>query len=975
MKKFLSVILVILMILTALPTNLFSMSAQALSSNDVKSKMDSFMQKYPKGAQNPWNECYDFINELTKEIFNHSLPSQHDSKYKFKDNYKDNFVQIGETLAISKSNLTQETLADLLSQSLPGDVIQMHYTTYKGQLSYHVMAVYSASKTGIVLYHAGRYKDRNGDSIKERGKIYFGVGTGSDKLNGSSGKEMPWSDFINLFSNSKNGISLYRSKKSDFSCATHNYTTTYESAHPHAEYKICKCGSKIYTGNHKKETNCSLCKNPLSYSFDTVDGKTVYTYSKQYDVTVTIFSHNQCNNGKKLIQAIAQNSTLLKNTTQVLFVDANKNTKQTVSALKKSLGTSKVEFCYDLSDKAYNAMWKYANVAGFGDSITLPIIVFTKKDGTVFKVLQGEVEPDYFFQLAKGDLSQDMSVNLNISGTENYNYANEVLKKLNDLRKRLNLQALTMDQSLLTAAMQRAAEISIYYSHTRPNGTSCKTVSNNIKIKAENIAIGQKNPADVMTSWTNSSVHYANMTDTDVKSVGIGCFATSEGYLCWVQVFSKDSPTAVSKSGTVSAARVIKANAAHISLALYADKDPHLLKKGESTKLRVENTNKGFNYVVQKLNISDFNLKSNNNVVKVDTNRTCTANGTGKVTVTAEHKQSESVKLLGLYTVGHSYTNSCDATCNVCGAKRTTTHTYSNNHDTKCNICKATRTITHAYKTTTTKATLTKKDGSIVKKCTVCGKVASNTAIKYVKTFKLSTTSYTYDGKVKTPSVTVKDSAGKLLKKNTDYTVTYASGRKNAGTYKVTIKMIGKYSGTKTLTFKINPAKLSSYKLTTTAYTYDGETKTPSVTVKNASGVKLTKNTHYTVAYSSGRKNVGTYKVTIKGKGNYTGTKTLTFKINPAKTKVSKLTAGKKSITVAITKKPTQVTGYQIQYSTSKTFSKVTTKTISNYKTTKYTLKSLSPKKTYYVRVRTYKKVGKTKYYSGWSTYKCKKTK
>ena len=243
-------------------------------------------------------------------------------------------------------------------------------------------------------------------------------------------------------------------------------------------------------------------------------------------------------------------------------------------------------------------------------------------------------------------------------------------------------------------------------------------------------------------------------------------------------------------------------------------------------------------------------------------------------------------------------------TCFVCKGTKTeiiaklTTHTYSNNCDTSCNVCEAIRSITHSYVTTTTKATLT-KNGSVVKKCKVCGKVASNTAIKYVKTFKLSTTTYTYNGKAKTPSVTVKDSAGKTLKKNTDYTVSYASGRKNVGTYRVTIKMNGKYSGTKTLTFKVNPDK----------------------------------------------------------------------------TKLSKLTAGKKSIKITISKKTKQVTGYQIQYSTSKTFSKATIKTISSYKTTKYTLKSLSAKKTYYVRVRTYKKVGSTTHYSGWSTYKYVKTK
>jgi len=106
--------------------------------------------------------------------------------------------------------------------------------------------------------------------------------------------------------------------------------------------------------------------------------------------------------------------------------------------------------------------------------------------------------------------------------------------------------------------------------------------------------------------------------------------------------------------------------------------------------------------------------------------------------------------------------------------------------------------------TKTTKATLS-KNGSIVKKCSICGEVISKTTIKYAKTFSLSATSYVYNGKVKTPTVTVKDSAGKTLKEGTDYTVTYASGRKNAGTYKVTVKMKGNYSGTKTLTFKILP--------------------------------------------------------------------------------------------------------------------------------------------------------------------------
>jgi len=244
--------------------------------------------------------------------------------------------------------------------------------------------------------------------------------------------------------------------------------------------------------------------------------------------------------------------------------------------------------------------------------------------------------------------------------------------------------------------------------------------------------------------------------------------------------------------------------------------------------------------------------------------------------------------------------------------------------------------------------------------------------------FKLSTTTYTYNGKVKTPSVTIKDSKGTVLKKDTDYTVTYASGRKNAGTYKVTVTMKGNYSGTKTASFKINPISASkcSFKLSTTTYTYNGKVKTPSVTVKDANGTKLTKNTHYTVKYASGRKYVGKYKVTVTMKGNYSGTKTLYLTVNPPKTSVSKLSAAKKSLKVTIKKKSSQVTGYQIEYSTSKSFKSKYTKsrTVKSYKTTSTTLKNLKAKKTYYVRVRTYKTINGKKYYSGWSSYKLKKT-
>ncbi len=253
---------------------------------------------------------------------------------------------------------------------------------------------------------------------------------------------------------------------------------------------------------------------------------------------------------------------------------------------------------------------------------------------------------------------------------------------------------------------------------------------------------------------------------------------------------------------------------------------------------------------------------------------------------------------------------------------------------------------------------------------------AKKQSIKSLK-ISLARTSYTYDGTAKKPRVIVETVDGKTLEKGTDYTVTYASGRKNVGTYKVTVKMIGNYTGTKVLTFKIAPVKVAkcTVKLSATSYTYNGKAKTPTVTVKDSAGKTLKKGTDYTVSYASGRKNVGTYKVTIKFKGNYSGTKTLTFKIVPKAASISKLTAKSKAIAVKLNRVTTQSTGYQIQYSTSSKFTSAKTVNVTSYKTSSKTISGLKKGKKYYVRVRTYKTVGGTKIYSTWSASKSVKTK
>ena len=173
--------------------------------------------------------------------------------------------------------------------------------------------------------------------------------------------------------------------------------------------------------------------------------------------------------------------------------------------------------------------------------------------------------------------------------------------------------------------------------------------------------------------------------------------------------------------------------------------------------------------------------------------------------------------------------------------------------------------------------------------------------------------------------------------------------------------------------------KASNIKLSKTAYTYNGKVQKPSVTVKDSKG-KALKSTDYKIDYPKGMKNVGKYTVKVTLKGNYSGSKSMTYNINPKGTSVSKVTAAKKGFKVTWKKQATQTTGYEVQYSTASNFKKGNkTVTVSKNKTTSKSVSKLSAKKKYYVRVRTYKTVkigGKSvKLYSGWSKAKSVTTK
>ena len=347
---------------------------------------------------------------------------------------------------------------------------------------------------------------------------------------------------------------------------------------------------------------------------------------------------------------------------------------------------------------------------------------------------------------------------------------------------------------------------------------------------------------------------------------------------------------------------------------------------------------------------------------------TCTAEGTAIKTCT----KCNATVTEKLPAKGHTAVTDkgYPATCTTAGKT-------DGSHCSVCNTVIKAQTVINAtgHKSSawiTDKAASIGVKGSKHRECTVCKKVLETAEIPALSRISiskasvtLSTSTYAYDGKAKKPGVTVKLN-GKTLKNGTDYTVSYSNTTK-VGTATVKITGKGNYIGSVSKTFKIknNFKKATISGISNKSYT--GKNITQSITVKY-NGKTLKKGTDYTVSYSS-NKNIGTATVKIAGKGSYTGTITKTFKINPAKQEIQKLTAKSKAFFVDWAQKGS-ATGYEIQYATNSKFTSAKKVTITNKKTDKTTVSKLSGKKKYYVRVRSYTTVKGTKYYGAWSSVK-----
>ena len=267
--------------------------------------------------------------------------------------------------------------------------------------------------------------------------------------------------------------------------------------------------------------------------------------------------------------------------------------------------------------------------------------------------------------------------------------------------------------------------------------------------------------------------------------------------------------------------------------------------------------------------------------------------------------------------------------------------------------------------------------------CSVCGEIqeGSERAVaklrKPVSMLEISgIVDKNYNGKAQTQTVVVMDGDTTLVN-GTDYTVSYKSNT-NAGTASVIITGIGSYTGSVTKEFTI---KKIANTITAKSFTRTYSTKAQSfdLGVKIKSGTPAYKSSSSSVTVSkAGKATVKakfmgkvTITITAPANTNYTATtKKITITVNPTKTALASVTSPSAGKMTVKWKKNAVGTGYQIQYSTSSKFTSPKSVTITKNSTLTRTIGSLAKGKKYYVRIRTYKTVGSTKFYSGWSAAK-----
>lgn len=270
------------------------------------------------------------------------------------------------------------------------------------------------------------------------------------------------------------------------------------------------------------------------FSFKTIDNRTVTTRNvTPNNVTMLIFGKTDCGYTSRTLQDIVNSDWVKSSDVRIVFADVDGASKAEVTEFAKQYNCNDIDWCYGIVEDMFDpipetvkAKYYYRNMLDpMPEEIPFPIIALVDSSNKVRSVTVGPKSETFLLEEMQKFTTISNYVktkfDITVPGIEEYAYTQTILALVNQARAKQSLPKLTLDVELTEAAMQRAAEIAVFYSFTRPDGSSCFSVNTRGLIQGENITIANETPEDAMKGWMDTADSYANIMDEDKKIVTV----------------------------------------------------------------------------------------------------------------------------------------------------------------------------------------------------------------------------------------------------------------------------------------------------------------------------------------------------------------------------------------------------------------------------------------------------------------------
>lgn len=483
--------------------------------------------------------------------------------------------------------------------------------------------------------------------------------------------------------------------------------------------------------------------------------------------------------------------------------------------------------------------------------------------------------------------SDQTAVQLKLSqGIRRYDYAYQVLDLVNQERAKKNRNPVTMDKNLLECAMTRAEELTVYASHTRPNGSICFSAFPYFEDPSENLAINQGTPEEVMESWIESSGHYTNIMNSKNVSAGIGCYSQN-GHLYWIQCFSSHAAETCTQPANQNVSPVLSVLPRLVNIHFNVSSPVKFTE--EQKTLTIYATCNEFSYMSSSLDPSSFTWSTGDpSVATVDQSGVIRLKSKGNTTVTATLKSCPDKILTADLNAYYDLEDSKETSLTYTGSWK-----YTGKPITFSPVLKFhDRTLTEGKDYT---LSFSNNQNSGVGTFTITGlglysgTLTNNFGIWQINLSQAEVTfsqsSYLYTGTPLTPKPTVTWN-GITLTENVDYTLSWHNNAQQGNAY-VTVSGKGNFTGETNKSFYIDLTPITEAEIGDIPdYEYaPGKEFKPEPTV-TLNGVTLKKDVDYTLSYfdntmASSRTNRP--RVHITGIGIYRSGFSKYFTINPLK--------------------------------------------------------------------------------------------